>query len=326
MHREGDSATEHKSGRIERLKEMLRPRAPKNIARPLVLCAAIALQLFSLTSCSYDSITYRGSANWSGYITEQKGRDIVQVQGNFIVPAVTRGCDVSISPPKNASTLPKTAIWVGIGGVDEKSLVQIGVIATYGKIVFSKITAHNTGMLHELIRPVATYYGFYETLPFDSVVISKLAIYPGDTMRAGVYKVPGTIDSFVVTLQDLSRKEKPFSLTVKPPIGNGYEIPHLSAEWIVEKVSTGISANAPLYPMAGFKKVQFSNSGFETSSSFPSSLIFARNNVANGAVTNVQIYGMDEFNRNYNLAEPSSLLHSGSGFDVMDSKCALVAQ
>ena len=321
MHKEPTHDGEHKSSRIRQLKEIIRPLAPMNIARSAILCAAIAMQLLSFTSCGNDSITYQSSGNWAGYITEQKGHDVVQVQGTFTIPTVTKGCDAFMSPPKDSGMLPKSAIWVGIGGVDEASLVQVGVIATYGKITYRKVNNSDASIFKESIRPVATYYGFYETLPYASVKIPQLAVRPGDKMLASVRKVLGTNDSFVVSLKDLSRNEKPFSLTLNSPIGDGYGVPHMSAEWIVEKVSTNTSPNAPQYPLAGFSDIQFRNSGFKTSISPPGDSVSVQNRIADGEVTNIHIFGIDALHKNYDLATPSSLLQGGSGFNVYDSKC-----
>lgn len=319
MQKESAKIREPKSGCMLHLKDLLRSGSLKKLATPIALVAAISLQLSSFTSCAYNTTAIQKSTNWAGYVAQKSTGSINQVQGSFTVPKITSGCDAYMSAPKSIRMPPKVAIWVGIGGDSEKSLVQIGIVATYGEVIYHEIRGFGKSMFEESTLPIATYYGFYEALPRDSVKIPGLAIYPGDTMFASVAKVSGSKSSFILTLTDLSRKEKSFTMNLAVPTGDGYGTPHLSAEWIVEKVSTGISYNSRQYPMAGFGEVQFNNSKFATSGAHGGRL--AEKSAADGNIVSSYLRGTDMLGKGYDIASPTPLGQGGEGFDVLDSEC-----
>jgi hypothetical protein len=167
------------------------------------------------------------SSNWAGYaVTGPAGlaRHFKHLTGSWVQPAAT-------CTPGSSSY---SAYWVGLGGFSQSSrkLEQVGTEAD----------CDTSG--------VASYYAWYELVPSAPVTL-KLAIAPGDTIRAAV-SVKGAY--VTVTLADQTRGTRISKrLHFAAPDTS-------SAEWIAEAPSACNSTGAcePL-PLADFGTVDFSD-------------------------------------------------------------------
>jgi hypothetical protein len=163
-----------------------------------------------------------GSAQWTGYVTMSSllfRQDVVTgVNGSWTVPAVTNSQDDVYS-----------AIWVGIGGYGESTLIQTGTLQGIrnGKII---------------------YYAWYELLPNTAVQIHSLHVEPGDKMEASVTLIEENKHLWLIEISDLTKNE-----TYKRTFS--YTSSRLSAEWIVERPSIG----GKITTLANFGAASFSN-------------------------------------------------------------------
>lgn len=138
------------------------------------------------------------SSNWSGYAVT--GGPYTSVTGTWIVPAVA---------PSRRSTYSSS--WVGIDGFSDSSLIQ-------------------TGTEQDFVNGAARYYAWWEILPAPETVITALAVYPGDLMRASIAE--GSSGSWTIAITDATRGES-FTTT------QSYSGPRSSAEWIEEAPTVG---------------------------------------------------------------------------------------
>ncbi len=125
---------------------------------------------------------------------------VTGVSGSWVVPAVnTSQGDVY------------SAVWIGIGGYRESSLVQ-------------------TGTLQGVRDGKVFYYAWYQFLPNPSVRIKSLIVEPGDRMTASVSLVDKDKNLWLVQIRDVTKGES-YNGTFS------YRSSRLSAEWIVERPS-----------------------------------------------------------------------------------------
>lgn len=152
------------------------------------------------------------SHNWAGYVAQGSGYSAVE--GSWVVP------DAEIS-----STTSASAVWVGIGGMQDKDLIQAGTRAQ-----------SEGGRL--------SYEAWYELYPAPAVLL-PVAIHAGDTIRVAITEASGGV--WEITIVDGTAGSS-FSTTQNYASTGG------SAEWIVEAPGT---AAGSLLALGSFTPVNF---------------------------------------------------------------------
>lgn len=255
------------------------------------------------------------SLNWSGYISDISSvlaQSAVGVKGTFNIPKISGSCFAKGASAYRPLHFYEMAAWVGIGGTEENSLVQTGIIAEYSVLSLQSSnfleTSQKLSYLH--ISP------FYEMLPLPPVRLHGLDMRPGDEISASILKSGKTKDSFTISLKDESNG-KSFKKTLKYPLSNGYAVPHLSTEWVVERPAYQLNAKT-FFQMPNFDPVTFKSSGMETTF------------LGLKGVEQFGIIGIGELIKidmstngtaSTALTNTSSLANSGSGFYVTDKGC-----
>ncbi len=144
-------------------------------------------------------------SNWAGYIIASDAQNpqpiVTNVSASWTVP--------SVSPSPLVDTY--SAIWIGIGGFFDSTLIQ-------------------TGTEQDSIGGQVTYSAWYELLPQFSVTIGSVS--PGDNMNASIQLLDSNTNTWQIFLQDLTSNETFKSLF-------NYDASKLSAEWIVERPAIG---------------------------------------------------------------------------------------
>jgi hypothetical protein len=159
------------------------------------------------------------SNNWSGYVVATslnapESQTVSDVAGQWTVPAVSSTGGSAFS-----------AVWVGIGGFKNTTLVQIGTS-------------------QDFVQGSPQYAAWWELGPDPSNPID-MTINPGDTVRGEVKFNGGS--EYVLTLTDLTTGAN-FSTT------QSADAQRESAEWIVEAPSS----DSQVLPIANFGSVSFS--------------------------------------------------------------------
>ncbi len=153
------------------------------------------------------------SQNWSGYAIAMHG--LSAISASWQVPQVTG------SGSSDAST------WVGIGGIQSKTLIQAGT----------------DELLHD---GVAQYSAWIEMLPAQPQTLNELDILPGDHVTISITSQDGV--TWNVTVKDSDARQS-LTRTVK------YPSCECSAEWIQEAPSV----NQHETSLANFTSVTFTN-------------------------------------------------------------------
>lgn len=140
--------------------------------------------------------------NWAGYVAASDLQNpqpvVIGVSGSWVVPSIT-----------DIGTDAFSAIWVGIGGEFDQTLIQVGTE-------------------QDSINGIAQYSVWYELLPNDSITIDTLVISPGDQIEASINLIGSYTNQWSISITDVTtgqNYENNFTYTS----GN------LSAEWIVER-------------------------------------------------------------------------------------------
>ncbi len=215
--------------------------------------------------------TVSSARNWAGYVVvsdlSNPSASVVGVSASWIVPSVT---DIGIDA--------FSAVWVGIGGQFDNSLIQ-------------------TGTEQDVVGGLMTYSAWYELLPADSVTIDAISVSPGDQMEASISLTNSGKNQWTISLSDLTSGQK-FQKTVT------YKSSRLSAEWIVERPEV----NNVLSPLADFGNLTFANcqavftQGKGAINDFPSSEVLMDAQVRRG--------------QSVKLVDVSSLENQGTKFSV----------
>lgn len=138
------------------------------------------------------------SGNWSGYAVTAGG--YTQISATWIVPA-----------PDATPSATYSAIWIGIDGFDNGSLIQIGTE-------------------QDFTSGGAQYYAWWEVLPSAEAKVRSLALHGGDRVSASISQ--GTGGDWTLAMSNLTTGQS-FSTT------HAYGGPTASAEWIVEAPNVG---------------------------------------------------------------------------------------
>jgi hypothetical protein len=157
------------------------------------------------------------SYNWSGYLAA--GGKFTGVRGSWVVPSVAG----------NGRNTTMDAAWIGIGGVTNSDLIQVGTTETVSR---SGRTSYNA---------------FYELLPASETPVPNMVVGPGDAISADISQT-GAGD-WLITISDTTRNET-FTITV--PYTSSYS----TAEWIEEDPSF---SSGGLVPFDNFGSIDFSN-------------------------------------------------------------------
>ena len=168
------------------------------------------------------------SHNWAGYVVSRDDARITRVQGSWIQPAIR--CE---SP-----TAAYSSFWIGIDGVKNDSVEQIGTEA-------------------DCLDGKPTYDAWWETFP-DPETRIKLAVHPGDHMSASIRS---TGDRYTMTLRNQTTDHE-FSKTVDWPSADGS-----SAEWIAEATSLCPDDDCQIQLLPDFGAVRFTDAEAATKSS-----------------------------------------------------------
>lgn len=199
------------------------------------------------------------TSNWSGYISDISGvlaQRVVGVNGTFNVPKVSSSCFIQNRQTSFAMRY-EVAVWIGIGGTEENSLVQTGIIAQ--KSVLSFPTSK-----HSTKAPKFSYIHispFYEMLPNPPVRLHGMDMHQGDEVSASISKLRGTRNDFTIRITD-DTNGKSFKKIVIYPVSQAYPLPKMSAEWIVERPAHDLNTTS-FFKMPKFSQVDFKSSGME---------------------------------------------------------------
>lgn len=160
--------------------------------------------------------------NWGGYAVASDFNNpqpvVTGVSGSWNVP------EVAVSQNDTFS-----AIWIGIGGTFGKTLIQ-------------------TGTEQDCINGEALYFAWYEFLPYNSITITTINVFPGDTISASITLSDSTLNLWTISITDVSNGQS-FNQDFI------YGSSRLSGEWVVERPLV----NNTLSQLADFGTVTFSN-------------------------------------------------------------------
>jgi hypothetical protein len=167
------------------------------------------------------------STNWSGYAVDGSGA--TSVTASWVQPYAS-----------NCSAVPNSwsSPWVGIDGDTSNTVEQIGTDS-------------------DCSRGAATYYAWWEMYPRGVVVISPIAVHPGDSFTATVSYGSG---GFTMTLTDTTTGTH-FSTTQAAA-----NVSRSSIEWIMEGPSNGNLTN---FGSIGFTNASGTIGGLTASPSSP---------------------------------------------------------
>ena len=162
------------------------------------------------------------SKSWGGYTVTSSILNpqptVMGVSGSWVVPRV------SVSPTDTFS-----AVWLGIGGQFEKSLIQVGTE-------------------QDSVNGSTYYLAWYELLPDYSVTINTVKIAAGDAISASIAIVDSASNLWSISIKDETNGQH-FQQNVH------YASSMLSAEWIVERPTVGNEVTS----LALFGQVTFTN-------------------------------------------------------------------
>jgi hypothetical protein len=213
------------------------------------------------------------SENWSGYAVTGSGFTVAK--GSWVVPSA------------NCTKTPSTysSFWVGIDG-------------------YSSSTVEQTGTDSDCSGTKARYYAWYEFYPAGSILISSVAVSPGNKMSASV-TYSGS--QFTVKITNVTTG-KTFSKT-----GRVSGARRTSAEWIAE--APCCTGSGGILPLADFGTVDL---GSDYSG------VSGTNDATAGAISGpISTFGSSVFSITMvssggaNEAVPSALTKDGTSFDVV---------
>lgn len=171
--------------------------------------------------------------NWSGYIVT--GGPFTAVQGTWTIPAVT------YAHYPAAPDVENTSAWIGIGGFNEPTLIQLG----------SEQDVTPDG--------VASYSVWYEVLPASSIRIdaTRFVVNAGDTITTSLQCTatctPKAKSTWVMSMSDGTLWKTAFTVQMIYPSSLA------SAEWIVEAPCLETCSNpiADFGYLANFNSITF---------------------------------------------------------------------
>jgi hypothetical protein len=189
------------------------------------------------------SILSSNDTNWAGYIVasdiQNPQASVTSVSASWTVPTV-----------KISSQDTFSAVWIGIGGYFDDTLIQ-------------------TGTEQDSIQGQSEYSAWLELLPQNGLTIDSITISPGDQITASIQLVDANTDQWSIYMKDLTKNQEYTASFF-------YASSQLSAEWIVERPEiTSRRSRGTLASLADVGTVKFASCqttiGGETGtvSSFP---------------------------------------------------------
>jgi hypothetical protein len=229
----------------------------------IVLLLASATILSSVVTPFLKSLQTQNlvSFDWAGYSVSSNvlfAQPIVtRISGSWTIPTVTV-----------TSTNAFSAAWIGIGGLGETTLIQVG-------------------SQHDSVDGKAGYSLWYEMLPDDSITIPEITVSPADTISASITLTNSNANEWLIQIRDLTNGQT-FSKTF------AYNSSRLSAEWIVERPTV----NNQVSTLANFGAVTFNEISAQIDTqtgnfkAFPESIIIMQDR-QNRELASVSTYSMD---------------------------------
>jgi hypothetical protein len=148
------------------------------------------------------SILSSNDTNWAGYIVasdiQNPQASVTSVSASWTVPTV-----------KISSQDTFSAVWIGIGGYFDDTLIQ-------------------TGTEQDSIQGQSEYSAWLELLPQNALTIDSITISPGDQITASIQLVDANTDQWSIYMKDLTKNQEYTARFF-------YASSQLSAEWIVER-------------------------------------------------------------------------------------------
>jgi hypothetical protein len=187
----------------------------------MLLLALSALTFLEGTLNALPDSHVIASVGWAGYVVSSsfnQKQDIVQVSGSWIVPTINASSGNGYS-----------STWVGIGGQEDKTLIQVGT---------DQDAASGRG----------NYHAWYEMLPDFAIKIDNFELNPGDHISATITLIDSANNQWNIFLTD----------TTNGHIFNQdfvYNSSRSSGEWIMERPNLGGEVTA----LANFGSVTFSD-------------------------------------------------------------------
>lgn len=245
--------------------------------------SSAGLASFSFTSTS---AVFSNDTNWAGYVVasdiQNPQANVTSVSASWTVPTVNISSENAYS-----------AVWIGIGGFFENTLIQ-------------------TGTEQDSIQGQGEYFAWVELLPQTAVTIYDITVLPGDQISASIQLVDANFDQWSVSINDITANQEYTGDFF-------YASSQLSAEWIVERPElTSSRSRGNLTSLADVGTVTFTSCqatiGGETGpiSSFPT-------------VQSVMYETIDSTtgSGSMQLATVSDLTDNGSSFTVETSPSAI---
>ncbi|MBV9324005.1 MAG: hypothetical protein JO352_09495 [Chloroflexi bacterium] len=175
--------------------------------------------------------------NWSGTAVRASGKPFNMVWGAWVVPYVDQSDPFQMS---------YSSEWVGLDGVDNKQVEQMGTIQVSDKL-FGDCKA---------IPCTYNYFAWVELFPDDIAPITSVPVNAWDTMYAFIWfngeLAPGRLYFYLAN--------KTASVGTAFTLAATHGVPGMSAEWIEERPTV----NGHLPPLANFGSVTLTSMGFET--------------------------------------------------------------
>lgn len=225
-------------------------------------------------------------SNWAGYVAasdlQNPQATVAGVSASWVVPRVVTSVQNEFS-----------AIWIGIGGFFDQTLIQIGTE-------------------QDSIQGQSEYSAWYELLPQNSVTIDTITVSPGDQISASIQLVNSNTNEWTIDIKDITTNQEYNSNFF-------YAASKLSAEWIVERpeISTRRSqgtlanlADIGNVVLTGCQAIIGSKSGSISSFPVTESVMYSTVDRKSGA-------GVSQ------LAAVSDLTGNGSSFAVETSPLAV---
>jgi hypothetical protein len=175
----------------------------------------------STPSATPEQSIYR-SVNWAGYIVttdlQNPQPNVTSISATWAIPTITPTSSDSFS-----------AVWIGIGGRYDQTLIQCG-----------------TEQLVINGRP--TYSAWYELLPANIAKIRFLTVHPGDEITATISLVNDADNRWQIRITDTTTGDSYQNTFI-------YNTSRLTAEWIVERPKI----NEEFSTLSNFGNVTFTN-------------------------------------------------------------------
>jgi hypothetical protein len=187
----------------------------------MLLAALSALTLLEGAFNSIPDSHTIASVGWAGYIVSRsfnEQKDIVSVSASWTIPTVNAANGDGYS-----------SAWIGIGGQEDKTLIQVG-------------TDHN------VYNGNSSYGAWYEMLPALSTRINGFNVSPGDRVSAKIMLVNSESEEWNIQITDLTNGNS-YNQNVQ------YHSTRSSAEWVLERSLV----NGQITTLADFGSITFND-------------------------------------------------------------------